>query len=200
MSIGFGYPTEDDICYLDSSEFWSSNSARYYVSGKHKYDEPTENGRGGCSAADISKAFTVVLICTGSTLAATAIGALIQSVTSKKGAWYKDFNSANALSKLQKQTNQMMKNGEYGWLYFKNRLRIFASAAWVTAAAIFVFWTTVGVLWGTLGNQRMTFFTALYFSVSSISTAGLESVKPLGKSTDTPQGALVDLLGVDAGL
>jgi len=61
-----------------------------------------------------------------------------------------------------------------------------------------IVWIAVGVIWGMLSTQRMSFLTAFYFSVSSISTAGNEPILSLGP--DAPNGAQVKLLQVDQGI
>lgn len=65
------------------------------------------------------------------------------------------------------------------------------------ALVLLLIWLIMGTAWGMASYQRMSFLSALYFSLSSISTAGVESVLLLGP--DTPNGAQVGLLEVDEG-
>jgi hypothetical protein len=74
-------------------------------------------------------------------------------------------------------------------------LRILVNTNSFKALCALLVWIAVGVAWGMLSSQRMSFLTALYFSVSSISTAGNEPILSLG--SDTPIGAQVKLLEVD---
>ena len=64
MSIGFGFPSEEDICNrkedrdIDPTTKWdgfSFSAARNWVNGKYHYPSIEEGGRGGCAAAEISK-------------------------------------------------------------------------------------------------------------------------------------------------
>jgi hypothetical protein len=47
-------------------------------------------------------------------------------------------------------------------------------------------WLAIFVIYGCLSEQRMTFWTALYFAVSAISTGSAESLALIGP--DTPHG------------
>ena len=49
-----------------------------------------------------------------------------------------------------------------------------------------VCWLSVFVIYGCCSEQRMTFWTALYFAVSAISTGSAQSLAVLGP--DTPTG------------
>ena len=61
MSIGFGFPSEEDICNRKQDkddtigDGFSFSAARNWVNGKYHYPSVEEGGRGGCAASEISK-------------------------------------------------------------------------------------------------------------------------------------------------
>ena len=62
MSIGFGFPSEEAICYRKGEESLVWTNAKYYVQGEHSFKGSDRGGRGGCTGADISKAFTTFMV------------------------------------------------------------------------------------------------------------------------------------------
>jgi len=175
FSIGFGFPNEEDICGRE--EYAYGNAAKYY---QDPYDGPENNGRGGCMAADISKLATTMLIIAGSSIIAACLGVLAQSILGDSTSWYKVLLKEQEHKLLLEQAQQTE-----GWtddvvIAFKRVIR----KPIVKAVFAFASWVAFGIIYGMLSNQRMTFLTALYFAVSSISTAGLEALKPLGNDND----------------
>jgi hypothetical protein len=55
---------------------------------------------------------------------------------------------------------------------------------WIKAVTYLSIWTLFGIVYGMYSSQNMTFLTALYFAVTSISTAGLEGLKPFAEFSD----------------
>ena len=55
---------------------------------------------------------------------------------------------------------------------------------WIKAVTYLSLWTLFGIVYGVFSSQNMTFLTALYFAVTSISTAGLEGMKPMAEFSD----------------
>lgn len=115
-----------------------------------------------------------------SSIIAACLGVLAQSILGDSTSWYKVLLREQEYKVLLQQAKETD-----GWMddviiIFK---RVYRKPI-VKAVIAFASWVAIGVLYGMLSEQRMTFLTALYFAVSSISTAGLESLKPLGKDND----------------
>lgn len=55
---------------------------------------------------------------------------------------------------------------------------------WIKAVTFLSTWVSIGIVYGMFSSQQMTFLTALYFAVTSISTAGLEGLKPFTELSD----------------
>jgi len=191
LSIGFGAPFEDEICYR--ADIWESNSARFYVDGDHRYDDPIDNGRGGCTAGDLSKFFTTLLVLSGSSIAASAVGIIASAIFSRPGGWYKDLLEELYLQELRKkaaETETIMDD-------IPIIIRIWLRKPLVQAVLSLSFWIAIGVIYGMFSEQRMSFLTALYFAVTSVSTAGLEGLKGLGPDTD--EGAEIPFNDIHGG-
>ena len=54
-----------------------------------QYPGPSEGGRGGCHAADISKGVTSLLVIYFAAIAAASLGILIAKASNPPGNWYK---------------------------------------------------------------------------------------------------------------
>lgn len=109
MSVGFGNPSEDSLC--DASDDRIPAGAWHYVKGDGmQYTPISENGRGGCMAGDISKLFSVILILVGSSVIASAIGIIANSLLNPPGGWYKQLIKEEELKHLRQQAA-----GTEGW-------------------------------------------------------------------------------------
>jgi len=183
MSIGFGFPTEEDICQrmADNTDGFAFTAARYWVSDEHGFPGPDAGGRGGCTAAEISKAVTTFWVVYFAAIAAASVGILIGKLVNPPGAWYKKLIQEAKLEKLYEQAEDSP-----GWVddvIIGVKLFWFQSM-WFKATLLLMFWCGIGVAFSMLSTQRMRFWTALYFAVTSISTAGLEGLKPLQFEAD----------------
>jgi len=183
MSIGFGFPSEEDICTRMSDRPQSNlyngfeySLAKYWVAEDSQYLTPSEGGRGGCHAADISKGMTALLVLYFAAIAAASLGILIAKISNPPGNWYKLMIKEAKLDKLREKAESTP-----GWL---DDLSIHAQIFWVNqtwfkAVLALNAWVFVGVMFAMLSPQKMTFWTGFYFAVTSLSTAGLEGLRPL---------------------
>jgi hypothetical protein len=76
------FPSEEYVC---ANPHLKSETVKYYTQGVHKYPDKDHNGRGGCTASDISKAVTTFSILTGTTILAATVGVLAQAKMSDPG-------------------------------------------------------------------------------------------------------------------
>lgn len=146
---------------------------RGWTVGENRWLTPQEGGRGGCAASDISKLFTTILCLIGSSLIATSIGVIVQALESPPGGWYLNLIREEKIKALQAAAEETDTWTDDIVIY----LKILVTKSWFRALMMILMWISVGILYGVLSQQKMTFITALYFAVSSISTAGLESPK-----------------------
>uniref|UniRef100_A0A7S1HM29 Potassium channel domain-containing protein n=1 Tax=Hemiselmis andersenii TaxID=464988 RepID=A0A7S1HM29_HEMAN len=179
LSIGFGFPTEDDICYKEDI---ASSTVRYYTEGKFRWPSPAEGGRGGCQAADISKAVTVIFVLVGSSIIASAIGVIAQALTAPAGGWYKTLIAEEKIKHLSQLAAESPGIADDVVIF----LKILSLKSWFQALVCITGWVAVGILYGMLSEQQMTFITSFYYSVSSVSTAGLESPKTIQGNPSIP--------------
>eukprot|EP00277_Geminigera_cryophila_P022080 CAMPEP_0179465274 /NCGR_PEP_ID=MMETSP0799-20121207/46878_1 /TAXON_ID=46947 /ORGANISM="Geminigera cryophila, Strain CCMP2564" /LENGTH=163 /DNA_ID=CAMNT_0021269469 /DNA_START=167 /DNA_END=654 /DNA_ORIENTATION=- len=163
MSIGFGFPTEEDVCYRmeqDESGF-SFSAARYWISDENHFPGPEEGGRGGCTASEISKAVTTFFVVYFAAIAAASVGILIGKFVNPPGGWYKKLIQEAYLAKLRKQAEDSP-----GWLddvWIGVKLFWFQSL-WFKAILMLCVWVGFGLAFAMASDQRMRFWTGLYFA------------------------------------
>jgi len=182
MSIGFGYPNEDDICTRMEERVQHGqdpkmfSSARWWVGEGNAYPAPSEGGRGGCKASDISKGVTSIFVLYFAAIAAASVGILIAKLSNPPGNWYRRMVKEAKLQDLRRRAEEtpgfvddIVIHMQIAWM----------KETWIKAVLALLSWISVGVVFAWFSPQKMTFWTAVYFSVTSISTAGLEGLKPL---------------------
>eukprot|EP00283_Hemiselmis_rufescens_P006555 CAMPEP_0173429298 /NCGR_PEP_ID=MMETSP1357-20121228/8041_1 /TAXON_ID=77926 /ORGANISM="Hemiselmis rufescens, Strain PCC563" /LENGTH=895 /DNA_ID=CAMNT_0014393455 /DNA_START=110 /DNA_END=2794 /DNA_ORIENTATION=- len=179
LSIGFGFPTEDDICYKENI---ANPTVRYYTEGNMRWPSPAEGGRGGCQASDISKAVTVIFVLSGSSIIASAIGIIAQTLTAPAGGWYKTLIAEEKIKHLQQLAAESPGIADDVVIF----LKILGLKSWFQALVSIAFWVAAGILYGMLSEQKMTFITSFYYAVSSVSTAGMESPKTIQGNPSVP--------------
>mmetsp|Transcript_5334 Transcript_5334/g.13516 ORF Transcript_5334/g.13516 Transcript_5334/m.13516 type:complete len:953 (-) Transcript_5334:503-3361(-) len=178
FSVGYGYPTEDRVCEKKPEEIFS-DTVRYYVHGPGMmFPNQFQRGRGGCQASDISKAVTTFLVLAGTSIVAASIGVAAQVLSNPEGGWYKKLIKDEQLKKLKAIAEETEGWADDVVIYIKMTVR----RSWFKALVALLVWVAVGVIWGMTSSQQMSFLTALYFAVSSISSAGLEHVHPVDES------------------
>jgi len=188
LSVGYGSPSEDDLCYLPDDKIPAA-AWQYIKPPGMMYPKPAENGRGGCVAGDLSKLFSTILVLFGSSVIAAGAGIILNAVMNPPGGWYKRLIREEELNHLKQIADES--DGVFDDIIIYTK--IFFQQGIVRACCFIIIWVSIGILYGCLSNQRMTFLTALYFSVSSMSTGGLEGLKYLGPMTDTPRGAALNI-------
>eukprot|EP00802_Teleaulax_amphioxeia_P009760 Tamp_09781.p1 GENE.Tamp_09781~~Tamp_09781.p1 ORF type:complete len:519 (+),score=86.17 Tamp_09781:150-1706(+) len=183
MSIGFGFPTEEDVCRRmeDNPDGFAFTLARYWVDDENEFPGPEAGGRGGCTASEISKAMTTFWVVYFAAIAAASVGILIGKLVNPPGAWYKNLIQEAKLQKMRQQAEESPGWIDDIWIGVK---MFWFQALWFKAMLLLSFWCGLGVLFAMLSAQRMRFWTAIYFAVTSISTAGLEGLKPFKYSAD----------------
>jgi hypothetical protein len=176
------FPTEDMIC--DNQEI-RNDIVRGWTQAPFKWATPIEGGRGGCAASDISKLVTTMLCLVGSSLIASSIGVVVQAVSAPPGGWYLNLIREEKIKALQAQAEETETWIDDIGIYFK----ILMSKSWFRALWMILLWIAVGILYGVLSEQKMTFITALYYAVTAVSTAGLEAPKLIqyGKEVRPPK-------------
>jgi hypothetical protein len=75
MSFTHRFPREEYVC---TNPNLRSETVKYYTQGPYKYPGNEQNGRGGCAAADISKAVTTLFILSGTIILAGTVGTVTQ--------------------------------------------------------------------------------------------------------------------------
>jgi hypothetical protein len=76
------------------------------------------------------------------------------------------------LSELQKQAE---KSASWADDIIVGIKMMWETKEWVKACLFLSAWVAIGTCYGMASSQRMSFLTALYFAVTSISTAGMHS-------------------------
>lgn len=170
QSLPASFPTEDMIC--DNPEI-RNDIVRGWTEAPFKWATPIEGGRGGCAASDISKLVTTIMCLIGSSLIASSIGVIVQALSSPPGGWYLSLIREEKIKALMAKAEETETWTDDIAIYFK----ILMSKSWFRALMLIAVWITVGILYGALSQQKMTFITALYYAVTAVSTAGLEAPK-----------------------
>ena len=165
-----------DRAAVGNSQAFDFSSARHWIEGKHAYKPVTGGGRGGCAASDISKGMTSLMIIYFSVIAAASLGLLIAKTSNPPGFWYKRIVQTATMNRLREQAEETPGYMDDMWI----KMQIFwIRNPWCKAILALNSWIAGGVVFGMLGPQKMTFWTAYYFAISSLSTAGLEGLKPM---------------------
>jgi hypothetical protein len=165
---------EERLVHGQDPEMFST--AKWWVGEGNAYPSPKEGGRGGCKASDISKGVTAGFVLYFAAIAAASVGILIAKLSNPPGNWYRRMVKEAKLQDLRRKAEETP--GFIDDIYIHMQIA-WMKETWIKAVLALLFWIAIGVLFAAFSPQKMTLWTALYFSVTSISTAGLEGLKPL---------------------
>ena len=115
-----------------------------------------------------SQTFSVFYVLCGSSFVAAALGFFAQGIIADRDNWY-----TNELQKANFEQKMEDHKGEMHWLFVH-----WCIYHWIEVRAI-VLWVVViavATIMAMILNPEWPFITALYFSVSSLSTGGLASI------------------------
>lgn len=165
---------EERLSHGQDPELFSA--AKWWVGEGNAYPSPQEGGRGGCKASDISKGVTAGLVLYFAAIAAASVGILIAKLSNPPGNWYRRMVKEAKLQDLRRKAEETP--GFVDDVYIHLQIA-WMKETWIKAVLALLIWVVIGVLFAVISPQKMTLWTAIYFSVTSISTAGLEGLKPL---------------------
>ena len=138
---------------------------------------------------DVSKVMTTINVLLGSSVIGGALGFFMESVTNSQERWFEEEQAACKLDNILKDATPAMRR----WIKFKQGVK--NNQTPVVLGVIISIFLMMGIVYGMVKAQ-WTFWTSLYFAVTSMSTAGLQGIGDPEDPESTIFTGLYALIGV----